>query len=804
MLLSPEQFAKLTEYASYSSHKLPDMLQWFTPNGMLHKYLYDDGQTLDFDGFTHFLNVYFGADLPSDLTQQLFLSFAYPPGVQQQRSSFLSVVQNVFNVDEGMGNFEKQNIYESDNKLQQVNEERRPSLFEKTLHNVKSVLTTSSATQYLSDGRYKDNNNINIDNALSRRIPLKPLVCYLALLEVAPPEEKLQFVFHVYDSDDNGYLDSTEIECIIEQMMNVARYQQWDTIELEPILRKMMQDIDYDKNGIVSLEEWIRGGLTTIPLLVLLGIDLEMKEDGSHIWKLRHFSKPTYCHVCCSLLVGWGGKQGLACALCKYTVHERCVLQAKNNCIHTYTAYPKQDMKMSHHWSDSNNTGKCNKCKVTVGIFQGKKCRWCNVLLHDSCINEWIVECDLGPLSYHVLPPINIIPSFLDTNKTETTPGTLLQTTTPSGNKRPLLVLINPKSGGRQGERIFRKFQYLLNPRQVYNLTKHPPDVGLKLFKGIKNCNVLVAGGDGTVGWVLEAMDKMNYTNENRPPVAVLPLGTGNDLARCLKWGGGYENESLTDILLNIEKASHIYMDRWQITIEPTKKGEKQDPQPYNIINNYFSIGVDASIAHRFHMMREKYPEKFNSRMRNKLWYFELGTTETLQNTYKNLNEQIDILCDGDTIDIGDGPNLEGLALLNIPSIYGGSNMWGTAKKKLSLWKNTSLFSPINGSSTNLHGKVQDIGDKLIEVVGLESIMQISQIKAGVKTARRLAQCGTVVIQTHKSFPMQIDGEPWLQKACILQITHKNQVPMLVGKCGKKHFNFKFFRRKSVDSTCSR
>lgn len=88
-----------------------------------------------------------------------------------------------------------------------------------------------------------------------KRIPLKPLVCYLSLLEGAPPEDKLEclcprfwpsiyhclVVFHVYDSDDNGYLDNKEIESIIEQMMNVARYQQWDTIELEPVCHRLLR-----------------------------------------------------------------------------------------------------------------------------------------------------------------------------------------------------------------------------------------------------------------------------------------------------------------------------------------------------------------------------------------------------------------------------------------------------------------------------------------------------------------------------------------------------------------------------------
>lgn len=122
------------------------------------------------------------------------------------------------------------------------------------------------------------------------------------------------------------------------------------------------------------------------------------------------------------------------------------------------------------------------------------------------------------------------------------------------------------------------------------------PEAGLFLFRKVPHFRILVCGGDGTVGWILDVVDKQNY--ESPPPVAILPAGTGNDLARVLSWGGGLgaieRQGGLCTVLHHIEHAAVTILDRWKVAIEDSSSKIVQSPR---FMNNYLGTWNDPFIG---------------------------------------------------------------------------------------------------------------------------------------------------------------------------------------------------------------
>lgn len=104
--------------------------------------------------------------------------------------------------------------------------------------------------------------------------------------------------------------------------------------------------------------------------------------------------------------------------------------------------------------------------------------------------------------------------------------------------------------------------------------------ISLYVFRHIKDYKILVCGGDGTVGWVLQCLDNVGQDSQcSSPPCAVVPLGTGNDLARVLRWGSGYAGgEDPLNLLKDVIDAEEVRLDRWTVvfrTDEPMPKEDK-------------------------------------------------------------------------------------------------------------------------------------------------------------------------------------------------------------------------------------
>ncbi|XP_055776720.1 diacylglycerol kinase zeta-like isoform X4 [Salvelinus fontinalis] len=528
---------------------------------------------------------------------------------------------------------------------------------------------------------------------------------------------------------------------------------------------------------------------------------------GEHIWFETNVSGD-FCYVGEQHCFAKTLQKSVArkkCAACKIVVHTICIEQLEKinfRCKPSFRESGSRNIReptvVRHHWVHRRRQdGKCRQCGKGFQqkfAFHSKEivaisCSWCKQAYHNkvSCFMLQQIEepCSLGAHASVIVPSTWILrvrrpqTSLKLSKKKKRTSfkrksskkgveearwKPFIVRPIPSQLMKPLLVFVNPKSGGNQGAKIIQSFMWYLNPRQVFDLSLGGPKDGLEMYRKVHNLRILACGGDGTVGWILSALDQLQL---NPPPaVAILPLGTGNDLARTLNWGGGYTDEPVSKILSHVEDGNIVQLDRWNLVVEPNQDAgaEERDEQqtdklPLDVFNNYFSLGFDAHVTLEFHESREANPEKFNSRFRNKMFYAGTAFSDFLMGSSKDLAKHIKVVCDGtDLTSKVQDLKLQCLVFLNIPRYCAGTMPWGNPSEHHD-------FEP------------QRHDDGCIEVIGF-TMTSLATLQVGGH-GERLNQCREVTLTTYKSIPMQVDGEPCKLAPSTIRISLRNQANMV-------------------------
>uniref|UniRef100_A0A8C0HF59 diacylglycerol kinase (ATP) n=1 Tax=Buteo japonicus TaxID=224669 RepID=A0A8C0HF59_9AVES len=272
--------------------------------------------------------------------------------------------------------------------------------------------------------------------------------------------------------------------------------------------------------------------------------------SGMHNWYACSHARPTFCNVCREALPGVTS-HGLSC--------EGHCASPTNNCkwttlasIGTEIIEDEDGVAMPHQWLEGNLpvSARCAVCDRTCGSvrrLQDWRCLWCKAIVHSACKELFGKRCPLGQYKVSIIPPTAL--NSIDSDG-------FWKATCPSTCSSPLLAFVNSKSGDNQGVKFLRKFKQFLNPAQVFDLMN---------------------GGLG--------MSQVPLGTALSPPcpfplpqcqLGVLPLGTGNDLARVLGWGSLCDDDTqLLQILEKLERATTKMLDRWSVL---TYEAPKQSP----------------------------------------------------------------------------------------------------------------------------------------------------------------------------------------------------------------------------------
>ncbi len=309
------------------------------------------------------------------------------------------------------------------------------------------------------------------------------------------------------------------------------------------------------------------------------------------------------------------------------------------------------------------------------------------------------------------------------------------------------LFLINPIAGAHAGKKIAAELERGLHIRGlskhvVFTDPEHLETQVLSLASG--RDLIVVAGGDGTVS----AVARILGTLDRPPPLAILPLGTGNDLARSLGWWKVWNQGGLDHFRSGISAGKVEAMDLWSCGEDSRFIG-------------YAGFGLDARIVESVSKLRMKrFCHNLGKRW-NQFLYVALGLKHILSIKLKLGSTEIDV-CFFDKKGNMNQIRLRNhntLILSNIEHYAGGGSL-----SSVSCWSDGKLEAYV----------IPNVRAYL----GLLLRGRITFLSCPKATC----QACSVKIIGKQNLPVQLDGE-WARECTVkdnIKVQHVRALPVLV------------------------
>lgn len=243
------------------------------------------------------------------------------------------------------------------------------------------------------------------------------------------------------------------------------------------------------------------------------------------------------------------------------------------------------------------------------------------------------------------------------------------------------VFMVNPASGSEKGVRIAKAIvpalagMGLSASAYVIQMTTLPPDYAAlrRLIAG--DCALVAVGGDGTVNDLVRAALEAG----SDCALGVIPVGTGNDLARVTGTHALLARHGLEAVLRALLQGRTRPLDVW-------RAGDR-------LFTNYLSVGLDAAVTADFHVRRQLGLFPTGSVTGNKAAY-ALCALKGLSRRIHGSRAELS-LADGSLLQL-DLQGCTSFILANIPSYGGGALSACDIRQNDGLLQATIIRSPMS------------------------------------------------------------------------------------------------------------